>query len=201
MLPKLSALFTNLQRDAARYRQDWYRKGGFWIGATYRVGSAARELPVPLRIPVQVPYRAMNFFWRAVFNVHISDRAKIGGGLWLVHATNVLIPATEIGENATIFHDVTIGTNLHPDRYPRIGNGVEIYVGARVLGGVEIGDDARIGANCVVTTDVRPGAIVVPAANRVIRSPSPSHLDRLRQAWCSSEIPAPEQSLASAPPS
>ena len=189
MLSVLSSLVKDLRRDAARYQDDWYRKGGFWIGATYRVGAIARTLPLPLRVPVQIPYRAANLFWRAFLNVHISDRAKIGPGLWLVHPSNVLIPSTEIGENCMIFHDVTIGTNVDPTRYPKIGNDVEIYVGARVLGGVAIGDNARIGANCVVTTNVQAGAIVVPAANRIVRARSWQYSDKLRKAWGGNGVP------------
>jgi serine O-acetyltransferase len=49
-----------------------------------------------------------------------------------------------------------------------LGDRVDVYVGAKVLGDVQVGHDAKIGANCVVTADVAPGCTVVTAASRVI---------------------------------
>lgn len=80
---------------------------------------------------------------------------------------------SEIGEDCLIFHDVTLGTGQIPGA-PKIGNNVDIYPGARVLGGVVIGDRSMIGANCVVTRDVPPESIILAAPGRVMpRSLSP----------------------------
>ena len=64
--------------------------------------------------------------------------------------------------------EVTIGTNLTRCGMPKIGNNVDIYVGARVLGGITIGDNAKIGANCVVTSSVAAGSIVFSAPTRTL---------------------------------
>jgi len=111
------------------------------------------------------------------YNVHLwaGDKgARIGSGLRLNHPTNVMIGSkVEIGEDCVIFHDVTLGTGQIPGT-PKIGNNVDIYPGARVLGGVVIGDRSMIGANCVVTRDIPPESIVLPAPSRIIpRSMSP----------------------------
>ena len=75
-----------------------------------------------------------------------------------------------IGENCTIFQQVTIGLNEHRLDYSKaaqIGNRVYIGAGAKIIGNVTIGDDVRIGANAVVTKDVPSGKTVV-GYNKII---------------------------------
>jgi serine acetyltransferase len=171
-MAKAGDLIASLRRDATRYEGlgGWPRNPGFWIGATYRLGVFARSFRMPLlRFPLVSQHRAIDSVCRTLFNVHISTDAKIGGGLCLIHARNIMVGPAEIGENCLIFHEVTIGTNANSSgAIPKIGNNVDIYVGARVLGRLVVGDDAKIGANCVVTKSVSPGAVVVPAANREV---------------------------------
>jgi serine O-acetyltransferase len=100
--------------------------------------------------------------------VNISVKAEIGPGLCLVHPTSIMIPSTTIGDNCLIFHEVTIGSNLTRGGMPKIGNNVDVYVGARILGGITIGDNAKIGANCVVTSNVAANAIVFSAPTRTL---------------------------------
>jgi serine O-acetyltransferase len=52
-----------------------------------------------------------------------------------------------------------------------VGNRVDVYVGAKVLGEVRVGHDAKIGANCVVTSDIAPGCDAVVAPGRIIPAP------------------------------
>jgi serine O-acetyltransferase len=166
-------MFENLRRDSARYASlgGWQTHPGFWIGAVYRLGVWAHGQPSRwLRWPLWVLYRLLRLPLR-IFNVHLwagARGAKIGPGLCLIHPTNVMIGrGVEIGEDCLIFHDVTIGTGTLPS-VPKIGNKVDIYVGARLLGGIAIGDGCMIGANCVVTRDVPEGSVVVAAPCRII---------------------------------
>lgn len=169
-------MFENLKRDSARYDR-WHTDPGFWIVAVFRFGVWANSLPSPvLRVPMWAIYRILRvpYFF---FNVHLwagPGGARIGPGFCLIHPTNVMIGAeTEIGENCLVFHDVTLGTGQIPGT-PKIGNHVDIYCGARILGGVQLGDHVMVGANCVVTRDVPSGSIVVVAPARVMsRSLSP----------------------------
>ena len=164
-------LIADLEQDAARYvgLGGWMQNRGFWAGATYRVGRWARPLPAPLRWPILVPQKILDRAIRGLLNVRISARAQIAPGLCIIHPWNVMIGPAEIGENFMIFHEVTIGSNANtPDTFPTIGNNVNVFAGARVLGAIRVGDDANIGANCVVTSGVPPGSSVVPAANRVV---------------------------------
>ncbi len=171
-------MFENLRRDSAKYVKlgGWYTHPGFWIVAIYRLGVWAHSLPSGFRLPVWLLYRLLKLPTR-LFHVHLwagSDGACIGAGLCLIHPENITIgPRVKIGEDCLIFQDVTLATGYIPGT-PKIGNKVDIYVGARVLGGVEIGDGSMVGANCVVTRDVLPNSIVLVAPSRVIpRSLSP----------------------------
>jgi len=172
-------MFENLRRDASRYEGlgGWLSHPGFWIGAVYRLGMWAHALRNPLlRVPLWVLYRLLKVPLR-IFHVDVwagSRGAQLGAGLCLIHPTNIIIgKGVEIGEQCLIFHDVTIGTGPIPG-VPKIGNNVDIYVGARVLGGITIGEGVMIGANCVVTRDVPARSVVMAAPARVLpRSLSP----------------------------
>lgn len=171
-LARRPSFWSSLRRDAVRYGQlgfVWYSELGFWIGATYRYGAWCWSLPFILRLPLGMIYRVVNRLWRFVLHVNISVKAEIGPGLCLIHPASIMIPTTTIGENFLVFHEVTIGTNLTRCGMPKIGNNVDIYVGARVLGGITIGDNAKIGANCVVTSSVAADSIVFSAPTRTLR--------------------------------
>lgn len=91
-------------------------------------------------------------------NIEIHPAAKIGEGLFIDHGHGIVIGETaEIGDNCTIYHQVTLGGTGHArkeKRHPTIGNNVLIGAGAKILGPVIIGDNAMIGAGSVVLTDV-----------------------------------------------
>lgn len=79
----------------------------------------------------------------------------------------------KIGNNCTIFHQVTIGSNTlsdtsHPGA-PIIGDNVYIGAGAKLVGGVSVGNNVRIGANCIVFRDIPDNSTVVSQAPRIIK--------------------------------
>jgi serine acetyltransferase len=166
-------MLTCLRCDAERYNQvgRWYSELGFWVGATYRFGAWCWTLPFVLKFPLAILYRSVNRFWRFFLHVNISVKAEIGPGLCLIHPMSIWIPSTTIGENFLIFHEVTLGENLTSSGWPKIGDNVDVYVGARLLGGITIGDNAKIGANCVVTSNVPSHSIVFSAPTRTLRRP------------------------------
>jgi serine O-acetyltransferase len=118
---------------------------------------------------------------RIVTGVEIHPGAILGTGLFIDHATGVVIGETaEVGDDVTIFHGVTLGgTSSDPGkRHPTIGDRVIIGAGAKVLGPIKIGDDSRIGANAVVVKEVPAGASVVGVPGQVIsRTTSASEND------------------------
>jgi serine O-acetyltransferase len=85
---------------------------------------------------------------------------------------------SKVGENCTIFHQVTIGSNTleGSDRRgaPSIGDNVFIGAGAKLIGGINVGSNVRIGAGCSVGLDIPENATAVAAAPRIILG----HMDR-----------------------
>ena len=103
-----------------------------------------------------------------VFQADIHPSAKIGKGIFIDHATGVVIGETAVvGDDVSMLHGVTLGGSGKEggDRHPKIGNGVLISVGAKVLGNIRVGDCAKIGGGSVVLTDVPAyrTAVGVPA--------------------------------------
>jgi serine O-acetyltransferase len=103
-----------------------------------------------------------------VFQVDINPACRVGKGIMLDHATGFIAGETAvIGDNCSILQGVTLGGTgkADEDRHPKIGNGVLIGAGAKVLGNIKIGDCARIGAGSVVVKDVpaRVTVVGVPA--------------------------------------
>ena len=82
--------------------------------------------------------------------------SEIGNNFLLVHGLGTVIGSNvKIGDNCTIYHNVTIGTRYDTDKYkPQIGNNVIIYSGAKIIGNIKIGNNVVIGTNAVVTKDI-----------------------------------------------
>ena len=121
--------------------------------------------------------RIISQFSRFMTGIEIQPKAKIGKNLFIDHGMGVVIGETsEIGDNVTIYHMVTLGgiaPSINSDnqrnvkRHPTIENEVVIGSGAQVLGPVTVGCCAKIGANAVITKDVPEKAVMVgiPAKN------------------------------------
>ena len=121
--------------------------------------------------------RIISQFSRFLTGIEIHPNAKIGKNLFIDHGMGVVIGETsEIGNNVTIYHMVTLG-GISPSinsndqrgskRHPTLMDNVVVGSGAQVLGPVVIGKNAKIGANAVVTKDVPENAVMVgiPAKN------------------------------------
>ena len=92
-----------------------------------------------------------------VFGVDIHPAARVGRGIMIDHAHSIVIGETAVvGDNVSMLHSVTLGGTgkEDEDRHPKIGNGVLIGAGAKVLGNIKIGDNSRIAAGSVVLHDV-----------------------------------------------
>ena len=113
---------------------------------------------------------------RVCTSVDIHPAATIGPGLFIDHATGVVIGETaEVGRDVTLYQGVTLGgTSLEAvKRHPTIGDRVTIGAGAKVLGPVTVGIGSRIGANAVVVRDVPPDSVVVGVPGQVIARSRP----------------------------
>jgi len=121
--------------------------------------------------------RIISQFSRFLTGIEIHPKAKIGKNLFIDHGMGVVIGETsEIGDNVTIYHMVTLG-GISPSinandqrqvkRHPTLKDNVVVGSGAQILGPVIIGKNVKIGANAVVTDNVPDNAIMVgiPAKN------------------------------------
>jgi len=107
----------------------------------------------------------------AVFQCDIHPAAQIGRGIFVDHATGVVVGETAaIGDDVSMLHDVTLGGtgNETGDRHPKIGRGVMIGTGAKILGNIEVGYCARIAAGSVVVKPVPHNTTVAGVPGRVI---------------------------------
>lgn len=107
-------------------------------------------------------------FNNASMGTHRNFGAAFGSAPNLPHGLNGIIISHNavIGENATIFHQVTIGEGR--GGAPMIGKNVLIGAGAKVIGGIRIGDNVRIGAGCTVMRDVPDNTTVIPPQPELI---------------------------------
>ena len=107
----------------------------------------------------------------AVFNCDIHPAARIGRGIFLDHASGLVVGETAaIDDDVSMLHDVTLGGtgNEAGDRHPKIGRGVMIGAGAKILGNIEVGHCARIAAGSVVVKPVPNNKTVAGVPARVI---------------------------------
>ena len=108
--------------------------------------------------------RFISQFSRHITGIEIHPGAKIGRKLFIDHGIGIVIGETAIiGNNCTIYHNVTLGGTGKDKkrRHPKIGNNVMIGTGAKVLGPIKIGNNVKIGAGSVVLKDVPDNVTVV----------------------------------------
>jgi serine O-acetyltransferase len=118
----------------------------------------------------------------SVFQTDINPAARIGKGIFLDHATGVVIGETAvIGDNVSILHGVTLGGTGKEgsDRHPKIANGVLIGAGAKILGNIQIGHCSRIAAGSVVLKEVPPKTTVAGVPAKVVGEAGCSEPSRL----------------------
>ena len=131
-------------------------------------------------------YRVSHYLWKRgqqdlayffqmrvseIFGVDIHPGARIGKGIMTDHAHSVVIGETAVvGDNVSMLHSVTLGGTgkEEEDRHPKIGDGVLIGAGAKVLGNITIGHCSRIAAGSVVLEDVPPCKTVAGIPARIV---------------------------------
>ena len=139
-------------------------------------------------------HQISNFFYKAGFElvariisqtirfftgIEIHPGAKIGKNLFIDHGMGVVIGETsEIGDNVTIYQNVTLGGSSpsidserqrHEKRHPSIGNDVVIGSGAQIIGPIKVGNNSRIAANAVVVKDVPENATMVGIPAKAVK--------------------------------
>lgn len=128
---------------------------------------AAGERRGARRIAAQLVLRRLQYR----FGITIPFDTEIGEGLYIGHFGGIVVsPHATIGRNCNLSPGVAIGVANRGRRpgAPRIGHGVYVGPGAKVIGAVTVGDGAAVGANAVVTRDVPPGTVVVGVPAEVV---------------------------------
>ena len=145
---------------------------GYWVPLLYSKGFQSLQV-----------HRVAHWLWRSqrcslalhlqnrvseVFGVDIHPAARLDKGIFIDHATSVVIGETSVVEqNVSMLHEVTLGGTGKEtgDRHPKVRAGVLICAGAKILGNVEVGEGAKVAAGSVVLSDVPPHSTVagIPA--------------------------------------
>ncbi|WP_439370454.1 serine O-acetyltransferase [Bradyrhizobium sp. PMVTL-01] len=189
------ARFTSFSLDAFRGSPGLIEAAACDLQAIARRDPAIAELLPPLLhykgyVALQA-WRVSHWLWHRghidsallfqneasnVLQVSIHPAASLGSGVYLDHATGIVIGANVvIGDDVTILQNVSIGRHSElPARSPRIGRGVYIGGGATILGDISIGDFAKIGAGTVVTSDIPAGCTAVGNPARLTNCPEPA---------------------------
>ncbi len=108
------------------------------------------------------------------FDVDIHPAARIGKGILIDHGTGVVIGETAvIGDDVSMLHEVTLGGTGKEsgDRHPKVGNGVLIGAGAKILGNIKIGEGSKIAAGSIVLNEVPPHSTVAGIPAKVVGKP------------------------------
>ena len=106
-----------------------------------------------------------------VFQTDINPAARMGRGVFLDHATGLVVGQTAvIGDDVSILQGVTLGGTgkERGDRHPKIARGVLIGAGAKILGNIEVGQCARVASGSVVLQPVPPKTTVAGVPARVV---------------------------------
>src|SRR6478752_6874183 len=111
----------------------------------------------------------------SLFGVDIHPGAVIGKGIFIDHGTGVVIGETAVvGDSVSMLHGVTLGGTgaERGDRHPKIGKGVLLGAGAKVLGNIEIGEYAKIASGSVVLKPVPPHCTAAGVPARIVNCPT-----------------------------
>jgi serine O-acetyltransferase len=106
-----------------------------------------------------------------VFQTDVHPAAQIGKGIFLDHATGLVVGSTAVIEDdVSLLQDVTLGGTgkERGDRHPKIRHGVLIGAGAKILGNIEVGHCARVAAGSVVLAPVPHNKTVAGVPARVV---------------------------------
>ena len=136
----------------------------FLAQAVYRGRVAMRRHGVPV-LPAVAHRVSM-----VLSDVCIGEPVVMAPGVYIPHGQVVVDGLTEVGSDVILFPWTTIGLRSGNFQGPKVGDGVRLGTGARVLGPIQVGADVSVGANAVVVSDVPDGVTVVGVPARKVTS-------------------------------
>ena len=110
-----------------------------------------------------------------LYQLDIHPAARIGKGVFIDHGTGIVIGETAVvGDEVSMLHAVTLGGTgaERGDRHPKIGRGVLLGAGAKILGNITIGDYAKVASGSVVLKPVAAGCTVAGVPARTVNCPT-----------------------------
>lgn len=160
-------MFENIKADLKRLNDDkssvrvlirGLLSQGFQAIIVYRFFRWLKVKNVPSQ-----PFRfIVERFIEITTGISIPVECRIGRGLRIHHFGGIIFhPSVEIGDNCTVYHEVTIGDRGGVGKAAKIGDNVTIYAGAKIIGEIVIGNNCVIGANAVVRESVPDDSYVV----------------------------------------
>ncbi|MCP6763084.1 MAG: serine acetyltransferase [Fischerella sp. CENA71] len=165
------SLWQQIKEDWIAHGRDWTLPG-FRSVAVHRFGVWRKKIkPKILQLPFSILYIMLYRRIRNHYGIELLYTVKLGRRVVVHHQGTIIINAyASIGDDSQICQGVTLGSRYADRPYdaPRLGKGVEVGAGAKILGKVTIGDYAKIGANAVVLCDVPPGATAIGIPAKII---------------------------------
>lgn len=156
----------NIQQDIQRYKELIGNESAFKFKDYFRIFSPRLIPNVIYRTSYSLKEKGFRRISKCcsllnvlIFNIEIATECEIKGGLFIPHTFGIVIGAARIGENCTIYQNVTIGAKTLDMKYnkelrPVIGNDVILATGSVILGPIVINNGAIVSANSVVLKDV-----------------------------------------------
>lgn len=169
--PEGMGLLALLREDYRVHDRKLFEQG-FWALAVHRFGNWRMGVkPKLLRAPFTVLYKIVYKMVEWLCGVSLPYTVKVGRRVRIWHHGGMIFHAWSIGDDCHLRQNTTFGVarSNHNFELPRIGNRVDIGVGACLLGDITIGDGAVIGANAVVLKSLPPGAVAVGIPAKVIK--------------------------------
>lgn len=177
-----TGLLSLIQSDI-RLKRHWFLKNDSWFNRNirvflepgtmavivYRYGHWVNQLQIPvIKQLLKLIYVFAKAFIIMGFGIYISSGLKAGRGFAIHNYSSIFIPATTVGDNFIVFHEVTVG-HLRGEggKPPRIGNNVFLAAGAKVLGDLTVGNNVVVGANSLVISDVPDNCTVIGVPARI----------------------------------
>lgn len=172
--------FGKLKQDVAMWEIAWQKKASFGMVVRllifeggFQFVTLLRLIEASGRVPLIGSFLslALQYWTNRFFACDMARRLTIGGGLFVPHPTGIVVGAdVVIGRNVSLLHQVTIG-RVRPETHtaPRIGDGVYLSPGVKIMGDIAIGEGAMIGANSVVLNDIPPHTVAVGSPARAVK--------------------------------
>ena len=144
-------------------KQYWFPRGGTYRYIVwFRIMQCLKlKKSKILSLPVYLIYRHYEY----KYGIHMNTNIPVGKGIKIVHGDGVYVNCSSIGENVTIYQNVTLGGSSGKEGIAKIEDFVTIYVGAVCVGDIVLESGCSIGANAFVNQSVGKGklAVGVPA--------------------------------------